>query len=187
MGDMDWVLYAGGYKRAGDILIEHGIAHGGQHILVYPIVFLYRQYIELQLKDIIRNGYRYLGISKYFPPGFPTGHKIDEYWSECRSILKKIDEEEYQKLGEYERNKYNSDLDSLARDIREFSEWDPDSTAFRYPVDKKGNPSIADLANISFAGLKELVERIADLLDAISVGISHYLDAKHENLRKGMS
>lgn len=28
MGDMNWVLYIGGYKRAGDLLVEHAITHG---------------------------------------------------------------------------------------------------------------------------------------------------------------
>lgn len=179
---MNWVLYAAGYKRAGDLLVEHGITHGEQHILVYPTVFLYRQYIELRLKEIIRNAYWLLGIPQHFPPGFPISHKVDELWTECRSILEKIDEDEYQRLGENERNKYKSTLGTLQEDINKFSELDPDSQVSRYPTDKRGNPSILalNLSSINFRTLKELVERISYWLDGISVGISEYLNAKHE-------
>jgi len=180
MGDTNWVLYAGGYKRAGDLLVEHGITHGEQHALVFPAVFLYRQYIELQLKEIIRSGYRLLDSSIHSPLGFPNHHKIDKLWRECRSILKKIDEEEYKKLGKDERCKYKECLDAVEQGINEFSEWDPDSTAFRYPVDKRGNPSISALNIISFRNLKELAGGISYLLDGISIGISECLNARRE-------
>lgn len=177
------VLYAGGYKRAGDLIVEHAITHGEQHILVYPAVSLYRQYIELQLKEIMRNGYCFLGIPEHPPTGFPTNqesHRIDKLWRECRDILKKMDQEEYKKLGKTKRDKIENDLAALEQGIDEFSKWDPDSTAFRYPIDKKGNPSISHLSSITFRSLKELIERISFLLDGISVGVSEYLKAKHE-------
>lgn len=173
-------LYAAGYKRAADLLVEHGVTYGEQHILVYPIIFLYRQYIELRLKDITRNGYRLLGIPKHLPLGHPTGHTIDEYWRECRGILEKVDEDEYKRLREDERNKYKSDLDALQEGINRFSEWDPNSQASRFPTDKKGNTSTLDPSSINFISLKELMQRISYLLDGISVGISEYLNAKHE-------
>ena len=76
-------------------------------------------------------------------------------------------------------NLLECDLGSIEQDIKEFSRWDPDSTAFRYPVDKRGNPSISDLRWINFRNLKELVERVSSLLDGISMDISDYLNAKH--------
>ncbi len=181
MVNMDWVLYAAGYKKAGDLLVEHGIAHGEQHILVYPAVFLYRQYIELQLKEIIRNGNWFLDISQHCSVGFPTHHNIAELWRECRNILKNIDEEEYQKLGEDERDKYKNDLDAIEQGINEFSEWDPNSQAFRYPIDKDDNPSVSvdQLHTITFRNLRDLVDRISSLLEGISVGISECLKAKY--------
>ncbi|GAC19580.1 hypothetical protein [Paraglaciecola arctica] len=48
-------LYIDGYRQAADTL-AHKVVESSrdQDILVYPIVFLFRQYIELQLKRIIR-------------------------------------------------------------------------------------------------------------------------------------
>ena len=48
-----WNLYAEGYKQAGDLLVKHVMdTQSEQDILVYPIFFLYRHYIELRSKDI---------------------------------------------------------------------------------------------------------------------------------------
>jgi hypothetical protein len=63
--DADWInnaclnfkedqlnLYAIGYKRAAELLLEH-VKNSGrdQDTLVYPIIFLYRHYLELRLKS----------------------------------------------------------------------------------------------------------------------------------------
>src|SRR4030042_2814002 len=63
-----WSIYAIGYKDAADILVSHiEEKRRYQDTLVYPIVFLYRQYLELALKDIIRKGQRLQEISDPFP------------------------------------------------------------------------------------------------------------------------
>lgn len=50
-----WDLYADGYREAADHLVERIVE--GQSLtldtIVYPIVFLYRQYLELRLKQLI--------------------------------------------------------------------------------------------------------------------------------------
>ena len=50
-------LYVIGYKHAADNLVAQ-IVNGDpyQDALVFPICFLYRQYIELRLKEIIKSG-----------------------------------------------------------------------------------------------------------------------------------
>lgn len=49
----DWDTYAMGYKRAGDILVQYVADNDwDQDFLVYPITFLYRQYLELRLKEL---------------------------------------------------------------------------------------------------------------------------------------
>ena len=51
-------LYVSGYKHAAEILNRHVLENRviGFDTLVYPIIFLYRQYIELQLKSLIKYG-----------------------------------------------------------------------------------------------------------------------------------
>ena len=162
--------------RAGDLLVEHCVTHGDQNTLVFPVIFLYLQYIELRLKDIIQNGNWFLGKSE----GIPTHHRIDDLWIKCRDILDEMDKDELERLSKDGRNKRETDLDAVQEDINKFSEWDPSSHAFRYPVYKNGKPSISasELRNINFKSLKELVERISYWLDGISVGVWEFLKAK---------
>src|SRR3989338_10138071 len=50
-----WSLYASGYKDAADFLVQRTEeTKVGQDSLVYPVLFLYRQYLELEIKDLIR-------------------------------------------------------------------------------------------------------------------------------------
>ena len=141
-----WNLYAWGYQRAGDILVEFiKDTRTDQDILVYPIVFLYRQYIELELKEIIAAGNKLIG--KY--DRLPACHNIDKLWKMCREVI-----EELELKGPKE------DLDAMEEYIRQFSEKDPSSTAFRYPVGKKGEPLLQDLNYIDLINLKEVMSRI---------------------------
>lgn len=48
-----WDTYAEGYKSAGDIAVQYVVENNWyQDFLVYPIVFLYRHYLELRLKEL---------------------------------------------------------------------------------------------------------------------------------------
>ncbi len=181
MGYLSWGRYAVGYKLAGDILVEHCVTHGDQNTLVFPVIFLYRQYIELRIKEIIQDGNQVLGKA----PGllrYQQHHKIGELWGDCKGLLEEIDKDELARLSKDGRNKRETDLDAVQEDINKFSEWDPNSYAFRYPVDKNGKPSISasELRNINFKSLQELVERISYWLDGISVGVWECLKAKQE-------
>ena len=50
-------LYVIGYKEAADKLVENIMdTPRYQDTLVFPICFLYRQYIELRLKELIKSG-----------------------------------------------------------------------------------------------------------------------------------
>ena len=160
-----WGVYAEGYRQAGDLLVEHIKDSPYRHFLVYPIVFLYRQYIELRLKEIIRDGNQLLD----FPEEFPKHHMIDKLWRQCRRILEQVWPEAPAE-----------DLDAVEKCIQQFSEKDPTSTAFRYPTDKDGNPSLPGLRHINLRNLSDVISRIASLLDGASMGISVYLDHKRE-------
>lgn len=78
-----WSLYADGYKEAADALVERVEKRAGsQDTLVYPILFLYRQYFELQLKLSIRTVRRFLDEGHTFP----QGHRLERLWSELGKV-----------------------------------------------------------------------------------------------------
>lgn len=63
--------YIEGYKRAADLLVAHVMEKGkDQDYLVYPITFLYRQHLELRIKEIIADGRNLLDEGS----GHPTHH-----------------------------------------------------------------------------------------------------------------
>ena len=160
----DWYVYIEGYRRAANVLVEHVRTNRTDlDCLVYPIIFLYRHYIELQLKYIIRNGRRLLDQTG----DFPKHHKLDTLWGEARKILEKVYEgdpkEELDKVEEY-INQLNS------RDL-----W---GSAFRYPTDMNGNKALPDLMHINIGNFSEIIEKVAKFLGGTSMGIDEYLGWK---------
>jgi len=123
-----WGTYSHGYKRAADLLIEHvERTSSDQNAVVYPALFLYRQYIELATKDITYTARRLLARAG----GRPRGHDIRRLWADCRQLLIEVSPDEPV-----------NDLDELTRLIAEFADVDPGAQAFRYPVDSRGRPSL---------------------------------------------
>jgi hypothetical protein len=163
----NWDMYAEGYKVAGDVLVEYiKEKQFDQDYLVYPIVFLYRQYIELRMKEIIRDGNQLLDDD---PEKFPQTHKFGKLWRDCREIIEKVWPEDPAE-----------NLDAVGECILQFSEKDPMSMAFRYPTDTNGKPSLPDLTVINLRNLAEVIARIGSLLDGVSMGISVAIEYKRE-------
>jgi hypothetical protein len=147
-----WTLYARGYKNAADILVEHieRRQHGHpQDLLVYPIIFLYRQYLELSLKDLINQARQYLDD----PTPFPLTHRLDELWQIFDKLLEQISPDY--------RAQYRKDTGRL---IEEFAQVDPSSMSFRYPEDKDGNPTLPGLDYINIQNLREVIGKIYVIL-----------------------
>lgn len=153
----DFSSYGKGYKDGADIIVTDAIAQAESQTsqipyIVFPVVFLYRQYIELRLKETIALGTLIKGgmpdLSKYHH------HRINDIWKDARPYI-----EAEPLLGAYES------LDALDACIKEFSTIDPDGMAFRYPVDKKGNAHLPKATAISLRHLKDTMEKIGNLLD----------------------
>ncbi len=182
MSPENWWQYIDGYKEAGNLLLKEVQEGGRQNILIYPTVFAYRQYIELQLKEIVVNNRRYLDIYE----DFPNIHNIDKLWAILREDLQRIDKDAdpgFTKTEDYQEILKKYDL--LEVDLKRFAEWDPDSTRFRYPVDSRGLPIVVDLKDINLKELSDLIESISNTLDAISAGAYEFLSQKERALSEG--
>lgn len=165
----DRIAYPIGYRLAAEHLFEY-IAHYRQGLndtLLLPIAYLWRQYLELQLKQLIDCGRRLYKDEG----GFPPHHNLRGLWTEARTYL-----EQYQSGAPETR--------AADRLIEEFSQIDPGSFDFRYPLDKKGAkktlervPPLVNLGNLN-SGMK----RLANFLDAAGAAFTHGLDMKYEGL-----
>lgn len=159
-------LYATGFKEAADVLVEEvSETRHRQDVLVFPIGFLYRHYIELRLKEIVKTGRELLDEDG----GAPTGHNLTTLWGSARAIIEKV-------WPEASKDDLNATEGCLSR----FAEADPGSDGFRYPCDRSGNPTLSDVRQINLRNLKEVVDRLSVVLDGASTGISVYLDDKLE-------
>lgn len=160
-------LYAVGYKEAGDRLVEFVLTtHTGQDVLIYPIVFLYRQYLELRLKEIIREG-RILLEEGW---DFPKHHRIWNLWHTAKRISIKV----------FENEDESPSLDYAEHVIREFSRIDSDSFAFRYPTTRQGDTTLQGITHINIRRMAEHIGNLSRDLDGISAGIAVYRDWRQE-------
>lgn len=163
----NWDVYAEGYKRAGDILVQYVIdKRRDQDFLVYPIVFLYRQYLELRLKELILVGSRLLDLNAERP----TTHNLLPLWERVRPIIEEV----------WPDSQTNSYLDVTEERLRELCNVDPGSYAFRYPEDTEGSTTLAGMQHINLRQLKDVIQGISNVLDGSSLGMGEYLNAKHE-------
>lgn len=146
----DWTLYASGYKEAADVLVQEVEKRSASlDTLVYPVLFLYRQYLELQLKVMTRTVRRLLDRD----PVMPTGHRIELLWRDLDALLREAFPDES-----------TQELVDLGRLIQQFAAVDPLATAFRYPVDKSGNPSLPGMRYLNLRNVKEVMAKMAMLL-----------------------
>lgn len=141
MDDPEWIRYVDGYKDAADRLVEKHEAD----FLVYPTMYLYRQYLELQLKSLLRKLYLYHGIQC----SYPKTHDLEELWRRARPLIEELMEE----VCPQETTDQN---DCIEKRIEEFNLLDPDSSAFRFPEDRERRPSFEDVPKQGYHGMINL-------------------------------
>lgn len=76
-------IIADGFKKASDILVEYLQQHHRDDSLVPPVLFGYRQCLELRIKALTatRND---LEVGE---PDFKKGHDLKKLWNDIRAYL----------------------------------------------------------------------------------------------------
>lgn len=148
-----WDIYAAGYKDAADALVGALTERKASlDSMVYPLVFLYRQGLELQLKLILALAHRLAGKEAVAD----HKHGLMLLWSELRRHLEQLDPGEGTKeLSAIED--FNRQLDSV----------DPGSFAFRCPTTKKGELSLPEMRHVNARHLSEVMDSVFMLLRGI--------------------
>jgi hypothetical protein len=168
--DEPWGGYAEGFKRLADLGVSHCEQTGrDQDFLIYPILFGYRHYVELSLKEIIRAARRLLDEIG----GVPENHNLTDLWNTAEPLLKRIEP------------KGHATLRHVRECIARFTELDPTSEAGRYPVRRGGELSLPeDLRQLDLGQLRDVVERLSGFLEAAAEQTIVYLDYKAEMARE---
>lgn len=113
-----------GYYDAAERLVESALKdRGAAGRLAYPILFLYRQAIELSLKQVIALYGPQVGLAPIW-----STHDLQALWNRHVEIAGRL-------------GAMSDPADGVVADLlTEFSKADPGSYNFRYPVDTRGRP-----------------------------------------------
>ena len=145
--------YIKGYKDAADLLIKNAINSKDVSVLdtsVFPVLFLYRQFIELSLKQAIivfSEGDRNSVAKKIIK----ISHDLSDAWIEYESIMTKS-------MNATERET----LLVVGKYISDFHEIDKGSFNFRYPITKKLELVFGSDKRINLRLLKGIIDEISN-------------------------
>ncbi len=137
-------------------------------------MFLYRHYLELRLKEILRilrnwDGRRDAQI--------PHIHDLPKLWEEVRQLLEKFDDGITEHCGDVRLEEGAAIYNAIEQRVKEFDEIDPGSFNFRYPEDQaRKSDSVKLLERHEIVYIKEVVNALDMNLDGISVGLDDILD-----------
>ncbi len=165
IGGNDWhglLLYAQSYKEAADVVVDH-IEHTRrrQDSMVYAVMLLYRHYIELTLKGLLRLGSMFEGSA----PEYPKHHSIYGLWHLCKPMLKTA---------------FPTGDDSATKAVEECMKqialMDPSGEAWRFPEDKKGRAIRHSVCFLSLRNTRKVMDKIAGYLEGSYDGMDELLE-----------
>jgi hypothetical protein len=153
-----WGLYARGYKHAADLLVKSAPGEFCHDELLYPIIALYRHFVEMRLKGLLvvcsslgDNPVELASLDK---------HLIDDLWDRAKVHFKHFSP----KLS-------NEQVQATEKCIRELAQWDRDSQAARYPWNKEGDPSFPDIYSVNIVHLKQVMGKIEHFFDIVDIAV----------------
>jgi HEPN domain-containing protein len=125
----DWDAYAEAFKLGAETLLRH-VFESRMHLdlLIFPVVFLYRQYVELRLKELIE-------VTRHLDTEDRQTHDLARLWRKVRPELEQLFP------GSIDH------LDAAEQKISELAALDPRSFTFRYPQDRTGNATLPSPPN----------------------------------------
>lgn len=130
--------------------------------LVFPVVYLYRHYLELKMKDLIRRGVKAGLLDEDAVQKSLGFHGLEQLWVHVKELL--------------ERRWPNAEDDAPAHVesvISEFHQTDPDGQTIRYERDRAGKRNKYEHLpdSMSLSTLYETMERVSTFLDAAYDGV----------------
>ena len=172
----DELFYREGYRRGARLLAECVCRQASeQDFLIFPIVYLYRHHVELALKRLLPV---VAGLAGEDPSPKCVKdlekHRIDELWNNCRHLLNT------EKFGKEVRFHLEA-MDGIDSYIRQLSDIDPDSQAFRFPRRKTGDVTLPEgLTHINVAVFSDYMESLCSYLDDLCSWLDHVREMKDQ-------
>ena len=156
------ILMRDGYKLGADLMVKAAAKdRPTRDILVFPIIFNYRQFIELSLKYKLATFGPAVGIAPNW-----NSHNLAKLWSKFLEIL-----EHY---GTADPDEVDPVVGAI---ILEFAKIDPGSDSYRYPVDQKGKPLPVAYSELHLPTLADVMDAVAGFFSGCDGYLGSLLDA----------
>ena len=134
--------------------------------LVFPIIFLYRQHLELTLKDLIRELDLKLNFQR--KNKILENHALLPLWVEA---IKQY--EKYISVNNITLV-FTPSLKNEIEIVRQFNQIDGGSFSFRYATDKKGKSSLNNIDYISVNNFESQIEKVVIYLEKMIETLCDY-------------
>lgn len=149
-----------GYHRGADVLVEQAESQPHERAnLLYPIVFCYRQSLELRLKDLLIT----YGPDANEAPDFKS-HTLEQLWAKWKRVLV-----------HFASNPGNIDPDTsvVESHIAEFARVDPRSFNFRFSFKTDGQPIELPIDSSDLPTLRKTIASIHNFLECTDLVLHH--------------
>jgi hypothetical protein len=152
-----------GYKLAGDVLVQNFLGEPHDHDnLIYPILYCYRHYIEVTLKEIVENHGQWVGIILQ-----KKDHDLPRLWKLFFQIALV-----------YHNDPSDEAAVAVSGCIDEFAQVDPGSFAFRYARDKRSDALIPlEFGTIDLVNVLDVMNGLQNFFECADLDFTHKRDA----------
>ena len=149
--------YVEGFRRAAEVLGDHVAEHRSDvEALTMPILYCYRHWAELRLKNLWMLGGRMRGEDV---DALRT-HDLEVLWRNARPII-----EEVWPAGDA------AELDGLETILLELANIDARGEGFRYPLDTKGEATLPSDLSINLYNVRRVMAKVELLIEGAAEGI----------------
>jgi hypothetical protein len=161
--DPTWERYMRGYRTGAELLfryLEMTGERGHNDVVVYPLVFCWRHYLELALKQTVSAMRELTGkVGR----ADLSEHHLMPFWEEIRPHLPSF-------------GAPPGNVTVVGRTLQYLNRFDRGSFAFRYPTTTAGESTQANIpAHINLRRLHEVMQGIANWLEAGLTEMSAHL------------
>lgn len=164
--------YIRGYKEVSDKAVEFAVQSKDIAVLdthVFPIIFNYRQFLELSLKSLYLD-YSSHSIKEKIATLHSAGHDLMKMWQKLEPIL----------LNLYAGNENKEMVNTVKSYIKQFHDTDRSSFNFRYPITKEMVPVFKTEKRYDLVNLKTRMQELSNYFDGAD-GQLDYLKSCQED------
>lgn len=170
----DFGVFAKGYTLAANRLAASLLeAPRFPDYEAYPVVFLYRHALELSLKHIIYGGVKLAAFRRMdeINEQLKNNHDLVDLSRTAGKVLSLLfpSDEMLARL--------NTTVGAISND---WSQIDPRSDAYRYPIDRKGRPSTKRHQVVNLRALANRMASVLEDLDTVHFGLDIETDKAQE-------